>query len=74
MDVDKISDRLQLLFPKCWQNKIRDFFHDSLLSGHLSIKKIINTIRKIFYWSDYMPHTRKWIERCKVCHKREPPS
>lgn len=58
---------LQLLLPHSLREEVLQQMHDSLVSGHLGIKKTTEKIKKLFHWYEMRTDIQVWIEKCHTC-------
>jgi hypothetical protein len=63
----------QLVVPWSLQKKILQSVHDSVVSGHLGVKKTISKVKKCFYWHEMRSSIRDWVRKCLVCSARKHP-
>lgn len=58
---------LQLLLPHSLREEVLQQMHNSIVSGHLGIKKTTEKIKKLFYWYEMRTDIQVWIEKCHTC-------
>ena len=59
----------QIMVPKTLKRKIMEVAHDSILGGHLGIKKTKDRIQTIFYWPGMQGDVTSFCRSCNVCQK-----
>ena len=69
---DQISFN-QLVVPQALQGEVLSAIHNSVMSGHLGVKKTVSKAKKYFYWFQMQNSVQSWIQNCKVCSARKHP-
>ena len=59
----------QLIVPKCLRDTVLTLAHDSLLSGHLGIRKTNDRVLGEFYWPGMQSDIRRYCQSCDVCQR-----
>ncbi|XP_053393870.1 eukaryotic translation initiation factor 3 subunit A-like [Mercenaria mercenaria] len=59
----------QLIVPKCLRETVMKVAHDSLLSGHLGIRKTSDRVLGEFYWPGVMAEVRRYCQSCSICQR-----
>nr|XP_018672786.1 uncharacterized protein zf(cchc)-26 isoform X2 [Ciona intestinalis] len=60
---------LQLLVPSNLRNKIIGIAHDSIMAGHMGVKKTLDRILSNFYWPGIRSDVTRFCRSCDVCQK-----
>lgn len=50
-------------------NEILRIYHRSILGGHRGVERMINTIRKFYYWPTMTNDIKKYVKNCEICEK-----
>ena len=67
---DDIGDpRKQILVPKSLRERVMGVAHDSLLGGHLGVKKTEDRIQTNFFWPVLHEDVTSFCQSCDVCQK-----
>ncbi|XP_053407213.1 uncharacterized protein LOC128559482 [Mercenaria mercenaria] len=59
----------QLIVPKCLRETVMKVAHDSLLSGHLGIRKTSDRVLGELYWPGVMAEVRRYCQSCSICQR-----
>ena len=63
----------QLLIPKEMRKEVLHQAHDSLLAGHLGVKKTKSRLMQRAYWFNSKEDVRWHVTRCDLCAADKPP-
>ena len=63
----------QIIVPKQMRKDILYQMHNSLLSGHMGIKKTKEKILQRFYWFNLKEDVKMYIKQCDICAKNKRP-
>lgn len=50
-------------------NKVMRNFHDTLLGGHASYERMLNSIRRYYKWHNMNQDIREYTKNCEICQK-----
>ena len=59
----------QLVVSHALRQKTMEVAHDSIMSGHLGVKKTLDRIQSCFYWTEIRNNVRRFCRSCDVCQK-----
>ncbi|XP_078492084.1 uncharacterized protein LOC144747728 [Ciona intestinalis] len=59
----------QLLVPNDLRIKIMEIAHDSIMGGHMGVKKTLDRILINFYWPGIRSDVARFCKSCDVCQK-----
>ncbi|MES9884609.1 MAG: DDE-type integrase/transposase/recombinase, partial [Sedimenticola sp.] len=59
----------QLLVPKQLREHVLKLAHDSILAGHLGVRKMTSKILYEFYWPGVMGDISRYCRSCDLCQK-----
>jgi hypothetical protein len=62
---------LRLILPAELQREVMGIAHDSMLSGHLGVRKTLHKIHHRFYWYKMREAVEEYIAACQVCSKNK---
>jgi len=68
------SEILQVVVSCNQINQILVAAHDSPLGGHFGINKILDKVRKRFYWASCKQDVENWYWTCKIGNAKNRPS
>ncbi|MCG8044299.1 MAG: DDE-type integrase/transposase/recombinase, partial [Candidatus Thiodiazotropha endolucinida] len=71
---DGSGEYLQLLVPSSMKKEIMYQMHDSLISGHLGVKKTKAKILQRFYWYNLKEDLNLYIHKCDTCAANKKPN
>ena len=58
---------LQLLLCRSLRDDVLQHMHNSVVSGHLGVKKTTEKkVKKLFHWYETRTDIRIWIEKCNI--------
>lgn len=50
-------------------NKVLQEFHDTLLGGHASYERMLNSIRRFYKWHNMTNDIKNYTKNCEICQK-----
>ena len=59
----------QLVVPHALRQKTMEVAHDSIMSGHLGVKKTLDRIQSSFYWTGIRNDVKRFCRSCDVCQR-----
>ena len=59
----------QVVLPQVYVGKILNLAHDTLMSGHLGIRKTQDRILTHFYWPGCYTDIRRYCRSCEICQR-----
>jgi len=59
----------QLVIPETLRSKVLKLAHESIMSGHLGIRKTKDRIWKNFWWKDLNGSVTRWVRSCDICQR-----
>ena len=59
----------QLMVPRKYRNLVMKIAHESLMAGHLGVKKTTERIMSEFYWPGIQADVRRFCASCDVCQR-----
>ena len=68
VDVEK-KELKQILVPKDLRKKVMEVAHDTMLAGHMGVKKTEDRILTNFYWSGIHQEVVSFCRSCDVCQR-----
>ncbi|XP_042899321.2 uncharacterized protein [Parasteatoda tepidariorum] len=70
---DKILNEsvMQLVLPKCRQNKVLKLAHESVFGGHMGVRKTKERIKYSFYWPNMRKDITEFVQTCEGCQLRK---
>ena len=69
----KYNGRDCIYVPPSLVREILYFYHGLPMSGHLGGKKLVDLIRRNFWWKNLDKHCTAWTSACEPCIKRKAP-
>lgn len=57
----------QLVLPSGLRKETLEYLHDSVMGGHLGTKRLLELVRKRFYWPRLSTDVKIWCQRCDLC-------
>ncbi|KRY26792.1 hypothetical protein T01_11184 [Trichinella spiralis] len=67
----KLSERSLLVVLSQWVPDVLQPVHDSPETGHLGIEKILERLRRRFYWPGQREDVGDWCASCDDCAQRK---
>ena len=68
--ISRNSDKSrQLVVPKTLRDTVLKVAHDSLMSGHLGVRKTSNRVLGEFYWPGVTADIRRYCQSCSICQR-----
>ena len=71
-DVNQGKPIRQVLVPESLRKYVMEVAHDSIMGGHLGIRKTIDRIQATFYWPGIMGDVTRFCRSCDICQKTVP--
>ncbi|XP_013382645.1 uncharacterized protein LOC106153310 [Lingula anatina] len=70
----KNSDKevLQVVVPKPYREEVMKLAHESIVGGHLGVKKTSDRITSAFYWPGHISDISRYCKSCDVCQRTTP--
>jgi len=62
----------QVLVPTSLRSQVMKTAHDSILGGHLGVKKTTDRILAAFYWPGILGDINRFCKSCDICQKTIP--
>lgn len=62
----------QLIVPKKYRHFVMKLAHETLMAGHLGVKKTIDRVTSEFYWPGVQADIRRFISSCDICQRTTP--
>ena len=59
----------QVVVPKELRTQVMGLAHESLMGGHLGVKKIMDKIQASFYWPGIHGDITRYCRSCDICQK-----
>ena len=59
----------QLVVPSSLTNKVMTLAHESLMAGHLGIRKTIDQVVAEFFWPGVCGDVTRFCKSCDICHR-----
>ena len=60
---------LQLVIPKGFREKVLRLAHETLMSGHLGIKKTLDRVVSEFFWPGVCGDVARFCKSCDICQR-----
>ena len=60
---------LQLVVPEGFREKVMRLAHDTLMSGHLGIKKTLDRVVAEFFWPGICGDVARFCKSCDICQR-----
>ena len=60
---------LQLVIPEGFHEKVLRFAHETLMSGHLGIKKTLDRVVSEFFWPGVCGDVARFCKSCDLCQR-----
>ena len=64
---NKVS--LQLIVPTSFREKVLKLAHESLMAGHLGIRKTLNRVVAEFFWPGVCGDVTRFFKSCDICQR-----
>ena len=64
---NKVS--LQLIVPTSFREKVLKLAHESLMAGHLGIRKTLNRVVAEFFWPGVCGDVTRFCKSCDICQR-----
>ncbi|XP_052710767.1 uncharacterized protein LOC128185133 [Crassostrea angulata] len=62
----------QLIVPKKYRHFVMKLAHETLMDGHLGVKKTIDRVTSEFYWPGVQADIRRFVNSCDICQRTTP--
>jgi len=62
----------QLVVPNVLQNRLFDMVHPGPLAAHLGAERMLQQLRKYYYWPGMRLDVYTWTSQCTQCQKSKP--
>ncbi|KAK7091989.1 hypothetical protein V1264_009601 [Littorina saxatilis] len=62
----------QVLVPQPLRRQVMEVAHDSIMGGHLGVKKTSDRIQAAFYWPGLHADVTRFCRSCNICQKTIP--
>ncbi|XP_062602901.1 uncharacterized protein LOC134264647 [Saccostrea cucullata] len=59
----------QLIIPKQYRDMVMKLAHESIMAGHLGVRKTTDRIMAEFYWPGIQADIRRFCKSCDVCQR-----
>ncbi|KAL5517079.1 hypothetical protein EMCRGX_G002548 [Ephydatia muelleri] len=66
-----MNKHLQLVLPSAWIPDVLYGCHNSIIAGHLGVRKTLEKIQHRFYWPGHGKDVEMWCGKCAVCRSRK---
>ena len=60
---------LQLVIPEGYREKVMGLAHETLMSGHLGIKKTLDRVVSEFFWPGVCGDVARFCKSCDICQR-----
>ncbi|XP_052809601.1 uncharacterized protein LOC128238066 [Mya arenaria] len=67
--VDHGKRYLQMVVPKNYREKVMSLAHDSIMSGHLAVKRTVAKVLSEFYWPGVQADVKRYCQSCDACQR-----
>ena len=58
------QETLELIVPRCLQVELLEQMHNSMIAGHLGVKKTASRRRRQYYWYGMKEAITLWVRKC----------
>ena len=62
---------LKLVVPKVLRNQVLKYYHDLPSAGHLAAEKVVEKVKRNFYWPNMKESIQGYIVRCDECASKK---
>ena len=59
-----MNKHLQLVLPTAWNPDVLYGCHNSIIAGHLGVRKTLHNIQHRFYWPGQRKDMEMWCGKC----------
>jgi len=73
MTKNGIEEHTQFIVPLKLKEVVLKNLHNSVISGHLGIKKTKGKVHQKYYWYEMKEDIAIWISKCEICGANKPP-
>ena len=60
---------VQLVVPQQYRKTIMKLAHESIMSGHLAVKRTIQKVISEFFWPGFSSDIKKYCRSCDICQR-----
>ena len=60
---------MQLVIPESFREKVLRLAHETLMSGHLGIKKTMDRVLTEFFWPGVCGDVSRFCKSCDICQR-----
>ena len=60
-----------MVVPRPFRREVMELAHDSILSGHLGLKKTADKVFSNFYWPGVRKDVSQFCKSCEVCQRTD---
>ena len=60
---------MQLVIPESFREKVLRLAHETLMSGHLGIKKAMDRVLTEFFWPGVCGDVSRFCKSCDICQR-----
>ena len=60
---------MQLVIPENFREKVLRLAHETLMSGHLGIKKTMDRVLTVFFWPGVCGDVSRFCKSCDICQR-----
>ena len=68
-NVDYGKTRRQVLVPTCLRDEVMKTAHDSIVAGHMGIRRTLDRITTSFYWPGIYADVKRYCSSCDTCQR-----
>ena len=62
----------QLIVPQQYRTLVMKLAHESVMAGHLAIKRTMQKVLSKFYWPGINSHIKRFCQSCDICQRTIP--
>ena len=62
----------QIVVPEIYQKQVMKLAHESIVGGHLGVKKTVDRITSNFHWPGVVADVTRFCRSCDICQKTAP--
>ena len=70
--VAKKPEKYQIIIPKGLTEIVLQQCHDSVIGGHLGVRKTLEKVRQKYYWAGLFSYVEQYVKSCDVCGRGKP--
>ena len=60
---------IQLVVPQQYRKMVMKLAHESILSGHLAVKRTIQKVLSEFFWPGIASDIKRFCQSCDICQR-----